>query len=410
MFNFIDDFKYNEDCYFRKIKPLLDINNDDKLPLCKFLRNLIINNHSIFPHQMKYHDAAIIASSINRYFSGLTIDGGFVRDMFKFGSIYLKSNNPSVDKNQYILNDIDFHLDCSFEFDVKQLISDEYESYFIFNSIKNILNNFNCNITNKIIQLRKHNPVYSHDITLYNLDVQIGNDKSEFDEFVPFEKNSVISVQIILSQNNKYNDFVCNQLFIINNNYSELTNEPLLGIKKQSKKFFQKYINIWKNKIILYFNKSTSLPSHIISIILSFLNLDINHNISYDNRFNAFSLNKNALSRTSFTSKMTIDNIMNQLSHNTTFFIGDCNQTGCVPKTIDMVINIKTTDDLFLLGDQYQWDQFWSIYKNRNILDYRIQKLNFKKINILNICKNNNRQCLWFKNNKLLKLKQLYYF
>ena len=125
--------------------------------------------------------------------------------------------------------------------------------------------------------------------------------------------------------------------------------------------------------------------------ILQFLNFDINYVTQKDIKFGGIYLNKEALKRCKFTQKMTTEDVIKQLSIDTTYFVGDCKETGCIP------INFENTMISASNGRIFNWDKIWSSnYTNFKIIKFRIEKIKKRGIKILNKCGNKNPLCMWF--------------
>jgi len=412
---------YNNDNNKRNLKVFLSDFNDYVLPLCKPLRMLMIktvDEEAILPYTMQYHDAALIASAINRFIPGLIINGGFMRELYRAFSSIVINNDMQLNPKHFDLKDLDIHLDSNFEIDVPALIKEEYRTYFLINAIKNVLDTFNCKINGMNVRETELLTKFKgyKDITLYNLNIQVGNKKSIYqikkknneddddDDYMYESTKSIINTQIIFHQKGKFSDFVCNQICLAKNDFDDYINvkKPILGLKEQCFDHLQKFINLWKKKVhntIKQYNPE--FPDIMINKIFSYLNFDSRKKELNEKHLNCFYLNKHALSRCKSISLMTIDDVFAQLAKNSTYFIGDCCETGCIP--IDE--NILEMKDMFL---ENKWDELWSNPSDYNALLYRICKLEKRNIKLLNKCLVNNTNCLWYKNNKFLKFENLY--
>jgi hypothetical protein len=103
---------------------------------------------------------------------------------------------------------------------------------------------------------------------------------------------------------------------------------------------------------------------------------------------------------------MSIDDVFNQLAKDTTYFIGDCKEIGCIPKD-EETVNIINNTSLLL---EYKWDYMWmSEMSDYNSLLYRIKKIEDRGIKVINCCESNNPNCLWhIKNHKFINFENLY--
>jgi hypothetical protein len=410
--------EYINDNKDRQIKSFLTEENKNKLPLCKPLMKLLINE-SIMYYPMQYHDAGLIASCINRYTRGFIIKGGFTRELCRAFSKIIINKDSKLNGKTYYFNDLDIHLTSCYELDINELIKNEQRTYYILNMFMNILGYVGCKIKNinyKDLRLKTKVIGYKN-ITLYDLQVVVGSKKSKFQildtskEYIHYIEpdSAMIFTQIVFHNNSRFSDFVCNQICLSQNNHDNYVdyNLPVLGIKEQCYDYMQKYSNLQKKKVFnLLKLHEVTIPDIIINKILSYLNFNTRRPQYQDHRMGCFYLDKDSMSRCKNISYMSIDDVFNQLAKDTTYFIGDCKEIGCIPKDEETVNIIKYTSLLL----EYKWDYMWiSEMTDYNSLLYRIKKIEDRGIKVINCCESNNPNCLWhIKNHKFINFENLY--
>ena len=159
-------------------------------------------------------------------------------------------------------------------------------------------------------------------------------------------------------------------------------------IKKNNCDYMQRYMDIWKNKVEIILKKTKiELPESIINTIISYLKTNIRQESNNEHRLGCFYIDRESLRRCKFTRNFTIQNVFEQLSMDVTYFIGDCEETGCIGFLEEQ-------------NEKYKWDKEWTSTNEKiYILKNRIYKLEKHGIRILNKCSKNNPDCIWFKRN-----------
>jgi hypothetical protein len=404
--------KCKEDAFNRELLFYLkdSINN---YPLGKIFNSLMINTHPITDLfaddidkmllapalMMKYHDAGIISTVISFYMPGLVVNGGYTRELARLYSKKVFNNQlHSVNMEEYELKDLDIHLSSELQFDNELFIKDEMATNTLINNFNILLNIINCKILKnadkeRFKDLLKKSYSVEDNISLYDMYLAIGKTKS-----LLTEENLALNTQMVLVPKGKHVDFICNQICIKNDYDDSYKIDPeivpdkiqneLKKIKEIQGEYMQTYANIWKFKAEAILKKTKiELPECLVNNILSYLKTDIKENSGNEHRLGCFYLDREALSRCKKIAKMDIQDVFEQLAMDVTYFIGDCEETGC--------IGLVEEQD-----PKYKWDKHWS-QNNTSIyiLKNRIDKLEKHGIRILNKCCLNNPNCLWFKRN-----------
>ena len=439
------DNDYINDNKKRGLKTFVKLTNKHRLPLYNIISRLLydntvsdnhpsISNYFSIPTRMIYHDAGLIASSINRYLHGFFIKGGFTRELCRVLSKIENNKVRDIDITCFDLKDLDIHLTSRYELDTNALIKEERRTCFILNMLINILAFVGCKIdcSNRTELLKINLKKNYHNTTLYDMVVKVGSQGSQlsvldikkeytvctlFTKFIKSIKSvkttkpcsSDINTQIVFqNNNNKVSDFVCNQICSTENYYDDDNSSsdkyPVVGIKELCVDHMQKFSNLQKKKVIKILQQK-KIPNVLIIKILSYLNFNTRKRTAKESSTYGLTLDKEAMSRCKSISSMSLNNVITQLGRDTTYFIGDCKEIGCIPKnkkTLKIIKNasLKSKQKYFI--SKYKWDNIWasnmSIYKT---LLYRLRKIEKRKIKVINCCKSNNPNCLWYvKNNK----------